>query len=233
MRVVRQEFCFAYDRVMTTALILGATGLVGGHLLDQLLEESSYDRVVAVVRRPTGRTHPKLDERVFDLADLEQHAELFAVNRIFCALGTTIGKAGSQERFRLVDHDYALLAAKLGRARGARHFLVVSSLGASSRSRVFYNRVKGELEEHLRSLVYPSLTLARPSLLLGAREEFRFGESVAKLFGWLMPPGWRPIRASDVARALIVLADEDARGARVVESRELGKIAKKWRDRAK
>ena len=212
---------------MTTALILGATGLVGGELLDQLLDNPAYERVVVVTRRPTGKSHPKLDEQIFELGDMEKHADVFAVQRIFCALGTTIGKAGSQERFRIIDHDYALLAAKLGRSRGARHFLVVSALGASSRSSVFYNRVKGELEDALRSLVYPSLTIARPSLLLGSRDEFRFGESFAKVFAWLLPPRWRGIRARHVARALIELAREETRGARVVESKELRKIAKK------
>lgn len=217
---------------MTTALILGATGLVGGELLDQLLDDPSYERVVVITRRPTGRTHAKLDEQVFELAHIERHADVFAVHHIFCALGTTIRQAGSQERFRHVDHDSVLMAARAGRARGARHFLVVSSLGANPKSRVFYNRVKGEVENDLRALVYPSLTLARPSLLLGDRDEFRFGESIAKVFGWFMPPHWRPIQARDVARALIVLAKEDARGARVVESRELRQIAKKARDSA-
>ena len=217
---------------MTSALILGATGLVGSELLDHLLDDPAYDRVVVVARRPTGKSHPKLDEQIFELGDMEKHADVFAVQRIFCALGTTIGKAGSQERFRIIDHDYPLLAAKLGRSRGARHFLLVSALGASSRSKVFYNRVKGEVEADLRSLVYPSLTIARPSLLLGSRDEFRFGEAFAKLFAWMLPPRWRGIRASTVARALIVLANEETRGARVVESKELRKIAKKAQDSA-
>lgn len=215
------EFWFDYDPRMTTALLLGATGLVGSALLQELLSDASYERVVAVTRRPTGRSHSRLDEQVFDLAAMEQHAGLFAVDRIFCALGTTIRTAGSQERFRVVDHDYPLTAARIGRARGTRHFLVVSSLGADSRSRFFYNRVKGETEEHLRELAYPSLTIARPSLLLGDRAEYRLGERVASKLGWLMPPAYKPIEARDVARAMIVLANEESRGVRVVESREL------------
>jgi uncharacterized protein YbjT (DUF2867 family) len=207
-------------------LILGATGLVGRELLQQLLADDRASRVVVIARRPTGVHHAKLEEHVFDLGEMDLHAERFAVDTIFCALGTTIKQAGSQEKFRYVDRDLPLQAARLGLAAGARHYLLVSSLGANARSRIFYNRVKGELEEELRSLGYPQLTIARPSMLLGHRDELRLAERMLAPLGSLMPPTYKPIEARDVARALIALSAGETAGTRIVESRELWRIAR-------
>lgn len=206
---------------MRSVLLLGATGLVGREVLSLLLEDDGVQRVVVVARRPTGARHPRLEEHVFDLGEMERHAGAFAVDQIVCALGTTIRQAGSQERFRVVDHDYPVTAAKLGKENGARHYLLVSAMGANARSRIFYNRVKGETEEDIQALAYRSTTIARPSLLLGDRAEHRPGERIAAHFAWLMPPKYKPIEARDVARALVRLAREDAPGVKVVESREL------------
>jgi uncharacterized protein YbjT (DUF2867 family) len=156
---------------------------------------------------------------------MEQHADLFAVDQIICALGTTIKQAGSQERFREVDHDYPLTAARLGLAHGAHHYLLVSALGANAKSRIFYNRVKGELEHDLRALGYPSLTILRPSLLLGNRAEHRLGERIASRLAWLMPPRMKPVQATDVARTLLESARADAPGVRLVESREMREVS--------
>jgi uncharacterized protein YbjT (DUF2867 family) len=189
-----------------TVLLLGATGLVGRSLLQQLLNEPDVARVRVVARRPTGTRHDKLDERVFDLDAMEQHADAFAVDQIFCALGTTIKVAGSQERFRVVDHDYPVTAARLGLAHGARHYLLVSALGANAKSRIFYSRVKGETEDDILALGYPATTIVRPSLLLGDRGDRRFGEELAKKFAWLMPGKYKPVAADDVARELVAAA---------------------------
>ncbi|HYH08491.1 MAG TPA: NAD(P)H-binding protein [Thermoanaerobaculia bacterium] len=202
-------------------LLLGATGLVGRELLQQLLADDATSRLVTITRRPLGLTHPKLESHVFDLGAMEKHAPLFAVDAIFCALGTTIKVAGSQERFRHVDHGLPLLAARLGREHAASHYLLVSALGANARSRVFYNRVKGETENDIRALGYPRFTIARPSLLLGPREEYRRGERIAAKLGWLMPPSMKPIEARDVARALVSAAKEGREGVRVLESKEM------------
>lgn len=211
-----------------THLILGATGLVGRELLQLLLAENDTARVVVLARRPTGVRHEKLDERVVDLAEMDRHANAFAVDAIFCALGTTIKVAGSRERFRFVDHDLPLQAARLGFAHGARHYLVVSSLGANARSRIFYNRVKGDVEKQLRALGYPRLTIVRPSLLLGDRAEFRLAERLFSHLGWLMPPAYKPIQAHDVARALVLLSRDETAGVRVVESRELRRLKEQF-----
>ncbi|HET7435245.1 MAG TPA: NAD(P)H-binding protein [Thermoanaerobaculia bacterium] len=199
-------------------LLLGATGLVGRELLSLLLADPDVERVTVVARRPSGVAHPKLDERVFDLAELAQHADAFAVDVIFCALGTTIKQAGSQERFRFVDYDLPLEAARLGRAAGARHYLVVTAQGANAKSRIFYSRVKGELEDALRTIGYPSLTIARPSLLVGHRTEVRRGERIAAKLSFLFPPSLKPISARSVARALVASAHERATGVQILDS---------------
>jgi uncharacterized protein YbjT (DUF2867 family) len=153
---------------------------------------------------------------------MEQHADAFdGVDAVFCALGTTIKVAGSQERFRYVDHDLPLLAARVAHARNVPHYLLVSALGANARSRVFYNRVKGETEEDLRAIGFRTLTIARPSLLLGERTEYRLGERVAAKLAWLMPPSMKPVQAADVAKAMIASAFEDGSGVRVIESKQM------------
>lgn len=204
-----------------SVLLLGATGLVGQEVLSLLLADETVSRVVVLSRRTTGVPHAKVEEHLFDLSAMERHAHLFSVDQIVCALGTTIRVAGSQEQFRVVDHDYPLTAARLGLAHGARHYLLVSSMGANDRSRFFYNRVKGQIEKDVLSLGYRSLSILRPSLLLGKRKELRIGEQIASRLGWLMPPRLQPIHATAVARALVELAREDGPGARVIESREL------------
>ncbi|MGZ5445914.1 MAG: NAD-dependent epimerase/dehydratase family protein [Thermoanaerobaculia bacterium] len=206
-------------------LLLGATGLVGNEVLRLLLADDSIERVVVMTRRPTGHTHAKLDEHILDLAEMEQHGDAFAVDAILCALGTTIRVAGSQERFRSVDHDLPLLAARLGLANGATHYLLVSSLGADPKSRVFYNRVKGEVEADLLALPYPKITIVRPSFLVGPRPEFRLGEQIVSRLGWLMPQRVKPIEARVVAQALVALAKREDGRARIIESRELRAVA--------
>lgn len=202
-------------------LLLGATGLVGRELLTQLLNDNAIEKVTVVARKKTGERHPKLDEHTIDLGEMHHHPHLFKVDAIFCALGTTIKTAGSQERFRTVDYDYPLMAGRLGKEQGATHYLLVSALGANAGSRVFYNRVKGEVERDLLALNYPRTTIARPSLLLGDRSEFRLGERVFARLGWLVPPAYKPIHAGDVARALIEASRTQESGVQILESRAM------------
>jgi uncharacterized protein YbjT (DUF2867 family) len=204
-----------------SALVLGATGLVGGHVLDLLLADAAWTRVLTLGRRPAARDNPKLEQRVVGFDRVEEHADAFAVDAVFCCLGTTIRAAGSQEEFRRVDHDYPVAAARLASGRGAPHFLLVTAMGADAGSRVFYNRVKGEVERDLLALNYPRTTIARPSLLLGEREEFRLGERVFERLGWLMPPAYKPIHARDVAAALVRAAHSQESGVQILESRAM------------
>lgn len=215
----------AYTVPLMRALLLGATGLVGNELLSLLLADDSVERVQVLTRRPTGHTHAKLQEHVADLDEMHRRPEAFAVDAILCALGTTIRVAKTKERFRHVDHELPLAAARLGLENGANHYLLVSSLGANPDSRIFYSRVKGEVERELLSLPYPKITIARPSALLGPRKEFRLGEKIVAPLGRLMPERIRPIEAHDVAKALVVLMKREDAGARIVESRELKAIA--------
>jgi uncharacterized protein YbjT (DUF2867 family) len=202
------------------ALVAGATGLVGGELVRQLATSPDYARVTALVRRATTLPAGVVPLTV-DFEQLPQSAEHLGAEHVFCALGTTIKHAGSQAAFRRVDHDYVVLLARLARERGARHFLLVSSLGADPGSRVFYSRVKGEVETAVRQLGYPSLTIVRPSLLLGPRNEFRLGEALMKPLGPLLPRRYRPVPARAVAATLIRAARHDAPGVWVIESREI------------
>ena len=214
-----------------SALLLGATGLVGGQVLDLLLNDPAYGRVVVLGRRPVDRQHPKLHQQVADLGRLDEHAPLFAVHDVFCCLGTTIRAAGSREAFRRVDHDYPLAAARLASARGARRFLLVTALGADPGSRVFYNRVKGEVERAVAALPFAGVLLARPSLLLGERSGRRPAEALAQKAAPVLNPllvgplrRYRALPAAAVARALVRLAREGVAGVRVVESDELAAL---------
>ena len=207
---------------MPSILIAGATGLVGRECLRLALADPAFERVVVLARKPAVEIKsPKLDWRLADFSHLELQRSAFAVDAILCALGTTIRVAGSRERFREVDHDYPLALARLGLGGGATHFLLVSALGADATSRVFYNRVKGETERDLLALDYPNVTIARPSLLLGERAEFRLGERIAQLLGFAIPGKYRPIHARTVAQALIDAARAGGTGRRVLESAEM------------
>lgn len=205
-------------------LLAGATGLTGEHLLDRLLSEPTVLRVLAPTRRPLAE-HPRLDNPQGELPSLLPTLG-GPLDIAFCCLGTTIKQAGSQEAFRAVDHDLVVAVAQRARALGARHFLVVSALGADPSSSVFYNRVKGEMEESLRAMDWPQLTIARPSLLLGERNETRLVEQLAAPLARLIPGKYRSIHACTLARALWRLALEEQDGVRVVESDELRRLGR-------
>jgi uncharacterized protein YbjT (DUF2867 family) len=212
---------------LSSIALLGATGLVGRNCLEQLAADRAFDRIVVVARRRFGEaTAPRVEGHLIDFDQLEAHADIFAVDQVICALGTTIKVAGSKARFRAVDYDIPLTAARMAMRKGARHFLLVSSIGADASSRFFYLRVKGELEDALRTLGFRSVTIVRPSVLLGDRGEFRFGEEVAKRFGSLVPGKWRPVQARDVAAALIRSAKEDVPGLHILESDEIAPFAR-------
>lgn len=205
-------------------VIAGATGLTGEHLLDRLLSEPTVARVLAPSRRPLA-SHPHLENPVGELDQLLPTLT-GPVDTAFCCLGSTIKQAGSQEAFRAVDHDLVLAFARRARELGARHLVVISALGANPQSSVFYNRVKGETEESLKAMGWPQLTIARPSLLLGARREFRLGERLAApLLRWL-PGKYRGIDACALARALWRLALEEQDGVRVIESADLRRLGR-------
>jgi uncharacterized protein YbjT (DUF2867 family) len=207
-----------------SVMLCGATGLVGRECLELLSTDPAFGRIVVLTRRPLSAGAPgemraaKLEEHVVDFDRLDAYAELFRVDQTICALGTTIKQAGSKEAFRQVDLGLPLAIARMGVEQGVSHFLLVSAIGANVRSRFFYNRVKGELEEAVSTLPYRSITILRPSLLLGKRTEVRLGEEVAKRLSFLAPARYRPVAASAVAAALVQLARENRPGRRIIES---------------
>ncbi|WP_295476501.1 NAD(P)H-binding protein [uncultured Pseudomonas sp.] len=205
-------------------LLAGATGLTGEHLLDRLLSEPTVSRLLAPTRRPLA-SHPHLENPVGELASLLPNLS-GRVDIAFCCLGTTIKQAGSQEAFRAVDFDLVVAFAARARALGARHLLVISAIGADPKSSVFYNRIKGEMEQALQDQDWPQLTIARPSLLVGSRPETRWAEQIAAPFAKLLPGKYGAIEVCSLARALWRLALEEQDGVRIVESDELRKLGK-------
>lgn len=217
-----------------TAVVAGATGLVGRELIRMLLEHPSYSRVIALVRREIGLSHPKLEERriSFDRLEEEIDEQLLRDADVFCALGTTIKQAGSKEAFRRVDYAYPLALGRAARRYGAACFILVSAMSSSERSKMFYSRVKGEVERDLAALGLQRLVVLRPSLLLGDRTESRPGERLAialsRPLGALMIgplAKYRAIESRDVACAMIAAARNEGPAHDILESNEISSLA--------
>lgn len=209
------------------ALIAGASGLVGSNLLDLLLHDPRFGKIVAVGRRRLNVSNPKLHELILDW-NSDTDFDLPPSEIAFCCLGTTIKKAGSQEAFRRVDHDYVIRFARSSFASGVKHFLVVSAVGSSVHSKIFYSRVKGEMERDLKKIGFETLHIFQPSLLLGKRQEKRFGESLAiRLFpvyrSLLVGPLRKqmPIEASVVAKSMLEKSLTNAKGTFTVANNEM------------
>lgn len=205
------------------AMVLGATGLVGGYVTELLLNDDTWDEVRVLVRRPLDSGNPKLKQYTVDWERLDSYAAYFEnVEAVFCCLGTTIKKAGSQPAFERVDLEYPLQAARLAGEAGVRQMLAVSSMGANPRSRNFYSRTKGRMEEAMAASGLPGVHLFRPSLLLGPRREFRLGERLGavlmKTFGFLLAgraAEYKAVHGSAVARAMVAIANTGTRGVHV------------------
>lgn len=218
--------------VAKSALLVGASGLVGGELLNCLLIGQEYSEVLILVRKPLGLKHPKLKEHLIEFEDLAQYKDLFKVNDVFCCLGTTIKKAGSQDAFKKVDVEYPLEIARLAKEMRAEKFLIISSMGANSKSAVFYSRMKGMLEQRLKEIWSESLYIFRPSLLLGDRKEIRFGESasafltkgISFIFVGALKK-YKPIAAETVANGLYKAAQSNSEGIHTYLSNEIAEIS--------
>ncbi|WP_195572423.1 NAD-dependent epimerase/dehydratase family protein [Paenibacillus sp. 1001270B_150601_E10] len=215
------------------ALFLGATGLVGGHCLSLLTFH--YDHIIVLTRRPLDVNHPKCEVHIVSFDNMEAFLPLFHVDDVYCCLGTTIKKAGSQAAFRKVDYEYPLTAARLAKRAGASRFLVITAMGSDQKSPFFYSRVKGELEADLESLNLHELHILQPSLILGDRSEFRFGEKFAAwlspLFAWLLIGSlkrYRPIQARRIAMAMIEAATFSQPGIHRYRSDKLEEMAARY-----
>ena len=164
------------------ALVIGGTGLVGKGLVSLLLEDDRYKKVITFSRKELPLEHEKLNQIKIDFSSMDQWANYFSADHLFCCLGTTIKKAKSKELFEEVDYHYVIKAAKLSKERGGQHFILISSMGANSKSVFFYNKIKGRTEEDVLNFGPNQVTIIRPSLLLGSRDEVRFGEKVGAFF---------------------------------------------------
>lgn len=211
------------------ALLVGATGLVGGFVLARLLAHPDYPNVEIWVRRELPLRDPKLIQRVVDFSRLP--SQQVQADHVFCCLGTTIRKAGSEASFREVDHDYPLALARLARSGGSKKFLMVSALGADAAASVFYNRVKGEVEDAITALDLPAVWFFRPSLLLGPRQENRPGERIGAVIGKLLAPllvgglrKYRPIHVDTVAAAMVYAATHEVPPG-AIESDAIARLA--------
>jgi uncharacterized protein YbjT (DUF2867 family) len=207
------------------ALLAGSTGLIGNQLLELLLADKYYSKIIALSRKPLAITNPKLENIVVEVDQLEKHQ--LKADDVFCCLGTTMKQAGSKAAFRKVDFDYPLQLAKVLKTKGAQQFLLVSALGANKKSGIFYNQVKREIEEAITSVGFRTLHIFRPSLLLGPRKDHRSGEEAAKvfykIFGFLIPKKYQGLESIKVARAMQAFAKKEQSGRFVHESNTLQK----------
>lgn len=212
---------------MSRLLLCGATGLVGRDVLRMALADDTVAQVIAPTRRPLP-SHPKLVNPVVDFERLPEAAEWWRADAVICTLGTTIRAAGSQAAFRRVDFDYVLEFARYARAAGARAFALTSSLGANAASRNFYLRTKGEVEQALLGLDFPSLTLVRPSLIGGERAQRRVIEHISmramQLLAPVLPRRYRLVPANRIARALLLSVCKAKPGCTVISSGQLHRI---------
>lgn len=205
-------------------LLVGSTGLVGGHVLDQALADARVTQVVALTRRAMP-ARPKLEAPIVDFDRLPEDAPWWKADAVICTLGTTMKVAGSKEAFLKVDHHYPLVVGRLAHRHGTPTYVLNSALGADARSMFFYSRVKGELERDLAAVGFRSLTLVRPGVIGGDRQETRVGERMAIVaLGTLapvVPKKWRINPAETIAKALIEAATKGAPGVHIVGSEAL------------
>lgn len=208
---------------MKTAIIIGSSGLVGSHLVEQLIQSPYYSKLILLNRRKSAFTHPKIEERLinFDQPDLSG----LSGDDIFCAIGTTIKKAGSKEAQYKIDCEYPTQFAKILRSTVTSQFILVSSLGAKEESSNFYLSTKGHLEENLTKLHFHSLLILRPSLIMGNRQEFRLGEKIAVVVMKALSPlmmgslkKYKGVQASAIATKMIAVANQNLNGKHIFES---------------
>jgi len=215
-----------------SALIAGASGLIGNELLHNLLDGTEYERVTAIVRSPLNMQHPKLEEKIISFDNMDKYNHIFAVDDVFCCLGTTIKKAKTKDSMYKIDVNYPVQIAKLASNNGAKRFLIVSSMNANPESSIWYAKMKGELEEKISMIPFESISIMRPSLLLGERKEFRFGEKAGELFFIIFPflfigplKKYKAIQGRTVAAAMYKIAQMDKKGIAIYPSEQIEQVA--------
>lgn len=216
---------------MKTALIIGSTGLIGSQLLNLLLDSNDYLKVITFVKRDSGIKHRKLTQHIIDFDKPETYQELVVGDDFFCTIGTTISKAGSKNAFRKVDFEYPKQFADFALKSKVNQFLIISSLGADAKSKNFYLKTKGEIQDFLKDCNFDSVSVLQPSLLLGNRNEFRFGEKAGaffmKIFSFIFQGNlkkYKPIESTTVAKALLKIAQTSNKSFKIYESDAIQEI---------
>ena len=215
-----------------TATLVGATGLIGSFLLEELLNDPYFDTIRILIRRPLDITHPKLEKKIIDFNDSD--SLLVALSNsdvVFCSIGTTNKKVkGDKEAYRKIDFAIPVKLARFCNMTGCEKFILVSSAGANSKSRNFYQHLKGETEEAVKSVGLKTVHIMRPSLLLGERKEFRLGENIGKAvmisLSFLIPEKYKAIQGKDVARVMLALATKKEEGIFVHDNSEIRNLSK-------
>jgi len=216
------------------ALVIGATGLIGKSVVNQLIQNEAYEKITIFVRKSSGFIHEKVEEIIVNFDRLEEYEQYFQVDDVFSCLGTTIKIAKTKENFRKVDYDYSVKVAELASKATVQNFLLISSMGANSDSNIFYSKVKGEVERDVKKLHFTGLFIFRPSLLLGERKEVRIGEKVAEKISVIMPflftgpfKKYIPIKGETVAKAMINYALSGITGEQIIESNSIERMSRK------
>ena len=201
-------------------MIIGGTGLVGKELTTLLLADERYSKVVLLVRKPLATLHQKLVQVAYNFDHPD--TSVVVADELFSCLGTTIKDAGNKTAFYKVDHDYIVDTAKAGFKNGIKKFALVSSMGADKKSRIFYNKTKGETEDAVSTIGFEAIFIFRPSLLLGSRANKRIGESIAQFLmsalAFAIPRKYKAIKGSQVARAMVAVMNSDYEGVHIFES---------------
>ncbi len=217
---------------MKSAILLGATGLTGGYVLNLLLENDLYDNVVVFSRRDIEIKHDKLQVIICDLLDLEEQIENFKADEVYVCIGTTNNKTPNKKLYRDIDFGIPVTAAQLCRENMIDNITIMSSLGANANSTVFYPKIKGEMEQSVLQMEIPNTYLLRPSIIMGPRKERRFGETMGKMLAFFIAPlmrgplkKYKGIHSEDIAKAMINLNNGKSNIKGIIESDKIQEIA--------
>lgn len=215
-----------------TAIVLGATGLTGSHLLELLLKDSDYEQVKVFTRQKLKISHPKLEEHLIDLLKLSDYTSDFTANVVFCCIGTTKAKTPNEALYRAIDYGIPVEAAKLCKQNSINNYIVISSLGANPKSKIFYNQLKGEMQRDVLAQQIEHTHILQPSLIVGNRKEKRTGEDFSKhfmkVFGFLIPPRYKMIQSNTIAQAMMQLARQPIE-EQIIPSDKIKLIAQQYK----
>jgi uncharacterized protein YbjT (DUF2867 family) len=224
-----QDLSRQIKKTAADVLVAGATGLIGGAFLKQVVDDPSVGKVIAMTRReiPSITGTPHIQQEIINFDNLQIYQQVLSAHTLVCALGTTIKKAGTKEKFRQVDYQLPLDIATYAAKKGCKIFILVSAIGADPNASVFYNKVKGELERDIQKLPFKAVHIIRPSLLMGEREEFRPGEEIGKLLiqplSFLIPGKYKPVHVDVIACKIKSLLKDDSPGTHIYEGRQIHK----------